>query len=184
MKRSVLASGLVWIATMSILAEPTASQSYRINLVDIDGRALSTADGHVTTVVLTSKANVDKAHTVGDRIPDFCLGNPAYRMITVVAFETNHSKPVRAFLTSAIRRRVNSEAKQLQARYDRLKIDHDARREVIAVADFDGAITAEFKSKWSSDLFHVFVFGKTGELLKQWSEAPTAEELAAALKEN
>lgn len=168
----------------SIFAEATASQSYRINLVDIDGHTLSTADGHVTTVVLTSKANGDKAHTVGDRIPDFCLGNPAYRMITVVAFETNHITPVRAFLTSAIRRRVNSEAKQLQARYDRLKINQDARRDVLTVADFDGAVTAQLKSKWSSDLFHLFVFGKSGELLKQWTEPPSAEELAAALKQN
>ena len=162
----------------------TVGQKYQFNLVDVDGNALSSDDGHITTIVLTSKKNVDKAHTVGDRIPDFCLGNPAYRMITVVAFETNHSKPVRAFLTSAVRRRVNSEARQLQARYDRLKIDQNARREVLAVADFDGTTTAQLKSKWSSDLFQVFIFGKNGELLKQWSDVPTADDLTAALKQN
>lgn len=182
MNKFVLVAICIGVSMMMTRAGLTIGQRYEITLVDIDGQSLSTADGRTTTIVLTSKGNVDKAHTVGDRIPDFCLGNPNYRMITVVAFETNHSKPVRAFLTSAIRRRVNSEAKQLQARYDRLKIDHDARREVLVVADFDGATTAQFQSKWSSSLFQVFVFGKNGELLKQWSEVPSAEELSSSLK--
>jgi hypothetical protein len=177
-----LAALALFFLPMSIRADLTIGQDYQINFADVDGNALSTADGHITTVVLTSKANVDKAHTVGDRIPDFCLGNPAYRMITVIAFETNHSKPVRALLTSAVRRRVNAEAKQLQARYDRLKINQDARREVLAVADFDGATTAQFKSKWSNDLFQVFVLGKNGELINQWTDVPSAEELSLALK--
>jgi hypothetical protein len=81
-----------------------------------------------------------------------------------------------------VRRRVNAEAKRLQARYDRLKINQDARREVLAVADFDGATTAQFKSKWSNDLFQVFVLGKNGELINQWTDVPSAEELSLALK--
>jgi hypothetical protein len=167
---------------MSILAEPTIGQSYRINLSDVDGNAFSTADGRTTTVVLTSKANVDKARLVGDRIPDFCLANPLYRMATVVVFETKHSRPVRALMTSMIRRRLDAEAKRLQVRYDQLKIAQNARPNVSAVADFDGAIAAQLGSKPDAALFHVFVFGKNGELLKQWSDVPSAEELGAALK--
>lgn len=185
MKKSVsIAAALLFSFSALVFADLTVGQNYPLTLPDLAGRNLSTADGHMTTLVLTSKSNVDKAHIVGDHVPDFCLGNPAYQMITVVAFEANHSKPVRAFLTSAVRRRMNSEGKQLQERYDRLKIAQDARREVRVVADFDDAITTQLKTKWSNDLFLVFVFGKNGELLKQWSDVPTAEDLSAALKPN
>ena len=32
--------------------------------------------------------------------------------------------------------------------------------------------------------FHVFVFSESGELLQQWSAVPSAEQLAAALKQS
>jgi hypothetical protein len=167
---------------MSIFGQVKLGESYRINFADIDGSALSTADGHITTVVLISKSNIDKARAVGDRIPDFCLTNPIYRMITVLAFEKKHSKPVRMILSSLMRRRVDAEARLLQTRYDRLKIARNARQDVFAVADFDSAVTTQLGSKPAAALFHVFVFGRNGQLLKQWDDVPTTEELAAALK--
>jgi len=182
MKRLAPILGIVCILMMSIFAELAVAQSHPITLTDINGRSFSTADGLITTVVIASKANVDKAHAVGERIPDFCLGNPKYRMITVIAFEANHSRPIRAFLTSMVRRRVESAATQLQARYDKLKIAGNARQNVLVVTDFDGTIAARLDAKPTGTLFHVFVFGKNGELLKQWSEVPSAEELAAVLK--
>ena len=167
---------------MSIFGQVKLGESYRINFADIDGNALSTVDGHITTVVLISKSNIDKAGAVGDRIPDFCLTNPIYRMITVLAFEKKHSKPIRMILSSLMRRRVDAEARNLQTRYDRLKIARNARQDVFAVADFESAVTTQLGSKPDAALFHVFVFGRNGELLKQWDDVPTTEELAAALK--
>ena len=169
---------------MSIFAQPTIGEKYRINLVDVDGNTLSSADGRVTIVVLTNQANIDKARGVGDRTPDFCLGNPRYRMITVLVFEKNHSKPVRMILNSLIRRRLDSEARRLQSRYDQLKIARNARQDVSAVADFDGTITTQLGAQSAADLFRVFVFGRNGELLKQWNDIPKSEELAAVLEHN
>jgi len=169
---------------MSISGEAAEGDSYRINFADVDGNALSTADGHITILVLAGKSNIDKAHTAGDSIPDFCLTNPVYRMITVLAFEKKHSRPVRMILNSLMRRRVDSEARQLQTRYDRLKITRSARHDIFAVADFDGVITKQLGAQPEAALFRVFVFGRKGELLKQWSDVPKAEELAAALKQN
>jgi hypothetical protein len=182
MKRFLLVTGAICFLPISILAEPTIGQTYRISFTDIDGDTLSTADGRMTTVVFVGRANVDKARMVGDRTPDFCLGNADYRMITVVTFETKHSRPVRAFMSSVMRRRVDSEAKQLQSRYDQLKIGRNARKDVFAVADFDGALAGQLDAKPSATLFRLFVFDKNGELLKQWSDVPSAEELAAAMK--
>jgi hypothetical protein len=166
----------------STFGEAAVGESYRINFADVDGNALSTADGHITILVLVGKSNIDKAHALGDRTPDFCLANPTYRLITVLAFEKKHSKPVRMILTSLMRRRVDSEARQLQTRYDRLKIARDPRHDVFAVPDFDGAITKQLGEQPAASLFHVFVFGRNGELLKQWSDVPSGEELTAALK--
>jgi hypothetical protein len=168
--------------SISILAQPTDGKNYRIDLVDVDGHALSTAGGRVTTVVLTSQANVDKARAVGDRTPDFCLGNPTYRMITIVVFEKNHSKPVRMILTSLMRRRLDAEARRLQSRYDQLKIARNARQDISAVADFDGTISKQLGAPPAVNLFHLFVFGRNGELLKQWNDVPSSDELTAALK--
>jgi hypothetical protein len=169
---------------MSIFGEAKVGESYRINLVDVDGNALPTADGHITTVVLITKSNIDKARAVGDRAPDFCLTNPSYRMITVLAFEKKHSRPVRMIMTSLIRRRLDSEARRLQSRYDQLKIARNTRQDVSAVADFDGTISAQLGAQPAANLFHVFVFGRNGELLKQWNDVPSSEELAAVLKQN
>jgi peroxiredoxin len=169
---------------MSIFGEAKVGESYRINLVDVDGSALSTADGHITTVVLISKSNIDKARAVGDRAPDFCLTNPSYRMITILAFEKKHSKPVRMIITSLMRRRLDSEARRLQSRYDQLKIVRNPRQDVRAVADFDGTISTQLGAQAAANLFRVFVFGRNGNLLKEWNDVPTAEELAAVSKQN
>ncbi|HET9857934.1 MAG TPA: hypothetical protein VFP99_08875 [Chthoniobacterales bacterium] len=171
-------------SSISILAQATDGKNYQINFVDVDGNALSTADGRITTLVVINQSNIDKARAVGDRIPDFCLANSQYRMITVLAFEKQHSKPVRMIMTSLMRRRLDAEARRLQSRYDQLKIARNARQDVSAVADFDGTITKQVGAQPASTLFHVFVFGRNGELLRQWNDVPKAEELAAALKQD
>src|SRR2546430_12051483 len=167
MKSFVLAAGVICILPMSIFADLNVGGSYRINFVDVDGNAHSTADGRTIILILTNQANIDKARAVGDRVPDFCVGHSEdYRMITVVAFEKKHSRPVQAILRSLIRRRLDSEARQLQARYDKLKISGDARRDVSAVADFEGTVTAQLDAKWEASPFRIFVFGNSGGLLQ------------------
>ena len=61
----------------------SSGATYSISFVDIKDDKLSTADGHVTILVLTTAADWEKARAVGDRVPAYCLGNPNYRMITV-----------------------------------------------------------------------------------------------------
>ena len=167
-----------------MFADLTVGQSYDLHFVDVDGNAISTGDGRITTIVLTTQAGADKARIVGDRIPDFCLANPAYRMVTIVVFEKKHTKPTRFVLTALMRRRLDAEGHRLQNRYARNKIASDARRDVSAVADFDGNIATQLGSKPDAGLFKVFVFGKTGKLINEWSEVPSTEELTAALKGN
>jgi len=65
-----------------------------------------------------------------------------------------------------------------------VKIARDARHDVSAVADFDGTIAKQLGAEPAPGLFRVFVFGKNGEILKQWNDVPAADELSAALKQN
>jgi hypothetical protein len=167
---------------VSAIADLSIGQIYPLTFTDVDGNRLSTGDGRVTTVVLTTQSEVDRARAVGERTPDHCLGNPKCQMSTVITFEKKHSRPLRAFLNAMVRRRVEDEAQQLQKRYDRLKVARNARQDVHAVADFNGAIASELGESNDANIFRVFVFGPGGELRQQWSELPAAEELAAALK--
>jgi hypothetical protein len=158
--------------------------THSINFVDLDGNKLSTADGHVTIVVLTTSADREKARTVGDHVPDFCLGNPAYRMITVVHFTRRHMALGRRMATGFIRHRVREEAKRLQTRYDAQKIARDAKSDIFVVTDFDGTIASQLGQSAGETDFSVFVFGQTGELLAQWHSVPSTDELAAAVKKS
>jgi hypothetical protein len=162
----------------------STGNTYSISFVDIDGNKLSTNDGHVTIVVLTTSADREQARTVGDHVPDFCLGNPAYRMITVVHFTGKHMAVGRRIATAFIRHRVGEAAKRLQARYEAMKISRDAKSDIFVVTDFDGTIASQLGQSSGETDFRVFVFGKSGELLAQWHGVPSTDELAAVLKKS
>jgi hypothetical protein len=156
--------------------------TYSVSLVDIDGNKLSTADGHVTVVVLAKTSDWEKAREVGDRVPDYCLGNPDYRMITIIRFIRKHGPIVRKIAMAVVKRRVTEEAKRLQSRYDANKIMRDARQDIFTVTDFDGTVSAQLGEQAGGTDFCVFVFGRNGELLAQWHGVSSAEQLAAVVK--
>ena len=175
-------ASIYFFLALAARADLSVGKIYALNFTDIDGNKISTNDGHVTVIVLTTTTDLDKAHAVGDRVPDYCLGNPTYRMVTVINFQKKRSAPLRMLLTAVARHRVDAEAKRLQARYAANKIDKDARRDIFVVTDFDGASVLQLGGSLESSRFAVFVFARNGELLRQWNDAPSAEELAAALK--
>ena len=86
--------------------------------------------------------------------------------------------------TAFIRHRVNEEAKRLQTRYDAQKISRDAKKDIFVVTDFDGTVASQLGQAAGATEFCVFVFGKSGELLAQWHNVPSTEELKAVLKES
>lgn len=178
-----LATALL-LPAMSVRGALSTGNTYSITFVDLDGNKHSTADGHITIVVLTTSADRERARTVGDHVPDFCLGNPAYRMITIVHFTHGHMAIGRRVAIAFIRHRVHEEAKRLQARYDAQKIVRDAKSDIFVVTDFDGTIASQLGQSAGATNFCVFVFGQTGKLLAQWHSVPTADELAAAVKKS
>ena len=162
----------------------STGNTYSISFVDLAGNKLSTADGHVTIVVLTTSADREQVRAVADHVPDFCLGNPAYKMITVIHFIRPHLAIGRRMATAFVRHRVREEAKRLQARYDAQKISRNAERDIFIVTDFDGTIASQLGQSAEATDFCVFVFEQTGKLLAQWHSVPSTDELAAALKKS
>ena len=157
-------------------------QRYRINFVDVDGNSLSTADGHVTVLVLMTPEDREKARSVGDRAPDYCLGNPSYRMITILNFTRRRAQVGRNVVTMLVRHQLDGEAKRVQARYNEKKIARDARSDIFTVIDFDGTVSSQVSGESPAPSFGVFVFGRNGELLQRWDDVPSAQELAAVVK--
>ncbi len=47
----------------------SSGATYSLSFVDIDGNKLSTADGHMTVLVVATTADVEKARAVGERFP-------------------------------------------------------------------------------------------------------------------
>ena len=88
----------------------------------------------------------------------------------------------RRVATAFIRRRMREETKRLQARYDAKGISRDASRDIFVVTDFDGTVLSNLGQPPGANEFCVFVIGRTGELLAQWHDVPSAEQLASALK--
>jgi hypothetical protein len=173
----------VWVFGLAGLhAALSTGQRYAINFTDVDGRTLSTADGHITVLVLATREDLTQAHDVGDRIPDYCLGNQNYRMITVLRLRKRYTQLGRSIATALVRHRVDEQAKALQMRYDAKKISRPAREDIYVVADFDGTISTQLGEELGETRFHVFVFGRDGELLQQWDDVPSAQELAAVVK--
>jgi hypothetical protein len=162
---------------LSLLAEPVTGRTYAGRVVDVDGNTLSTADGHVTVIVVSKVGDLDKTRLVGDRVPEYCIGNSAYRFITLVAFE---KKSGRASSMLA-RRRLDAEAKRLRPRYAAKKLTRNPRQDVFAVLDFDGSVAANLGIGANASSFQILVFDGKGELLQRWMTAPTSDQLAAVL---
>jgi hypothetical protein len=172
----------LFLSTALLRGALSSGTTYLLSFVDIDGNKLSTADGHVTVLVLATTADWEKARAVGDRVPDYCLGNPDYRMITIIRFIRKHGAIVRKIAMAVVKHRVTEEAKQLQSRYDTNKIMRDARQDIFTVTDFDGTVSPQLGEPAGATDFCVFVFGRKGELLAQWHGVPSAKQLAAVVK--
>jgi hypothetical protein len=155
---------------------------YSLSFVTIDGNKLSTSDGHVTLIVLATPADRGKASAVGDRVPERVLGNPEYRMITVVRFARGRTVFGQKLVSALLRYRVNEEAARLQSRYKGKGIERDARKDVLVATDFDGSVSSQLGQSTSDTGFSVFVLGRNGELIAQWHDVPSAEQLSAAIK--
>lgn len=163
-----------------LLRAHAAEPDLAITFTDVDGNKISTNDGRINTIVIARSDDVDKSRLVGDRSPEHCVGNQAYRFITVLTFAKQHGPTARKFFNAVARHRLDGEAKRLQPRYTALRRAQDPRTDMCLVLDFDGTVATELGA--ASSPFEVIVLGRRGQLIKRWKGVPSADEFAAALK--
>jgi hypothetical protein len=180
--RSLIQIFFAFAFLLAANGEPKIGETYAIDIVDLDGHSWSTADGRITILVLASSSESERAQKVGDNAPDYCLGNPHHRMITVLEFASHHSAPMRAIIRKLARRRIDSAARALQVRYDAKQIKRNAHDDVLVAMDFDGAIAARFGVSLGERTFAVFILNGKGELLQHWNDVPSTDALDAALR--
>jgi hypothetical protein len=156
---------------------------YPLTLNDVDRHQLSTSDGHVTIVTVVTRQDEQKAQQVGDRVPHVYLGDPKFRLITIVNFQRSIFLPFQGITMAIIRSRMDAEAKDLEKVYVAKHLTRNPRLDIFVVADFDGKAVSQLGIVPSSSEFAVFVFDGGGRLVRRWSDVPSVEALSAALNE-
>jgi hypothetical protein len=81
-----------------------------------------------------------------------------------------------------VKRRADESAKRLQSKYDAKKISRDARSDIFIVTDFDGTLSSQLDNLGQAASFRVLVLARDGKLLAQWTDVPSAKQLAGVLK--
>ena len=156
---------------------------YSLTFTDVDRQQLSTADGHVTIITVLTRKDEEKAQQVGDRVHHVYLGDPKYRLITMVNFQRGIFPLFQGMINAIIRNRMDAAAKGLQKIYTARHLTRNPRSDIFVVADFDGKAVSQLGIAPSSSEFAVFVFDGQGRLVRRWNDVPSAEALAAALNE-
>lgn len=156
---------------------------YSLTFTDVDRHPLSTSDGHVTIITVVTRKDEHKAEQVGDRVPHSCLGDPKFRLITLVNFQKAIFPPFQGLIMAIVRNRLDAEAKELQKTYTAKHINRNARSDIWVVVDFDGKAVSQLGIAPPSSEFAVFVFDSRGRLVRRWNDVPSAEALAQALSE-
>ena len=157
--------------------------TYPLTFTDVDRHQLSTADGHVTIITVVNRRDEAKAQTVGDRVSQITSADPKFRLITLVNFQQGILSPLRGMVSAVIRHRLDDEAKDVQKSYAERHINRNARDDIFVVADFDGNAVSQLGIAPTSAEFAVFIFDGKGRLVRRWSDVPSSEMLAQALKE-
>ena len=171
------------LATTALANELRPGNTYSLTFTDVDRQQLSTSDGHVTIITVLTRKDEQKAEQVGERVPHVYLGDPNYRLITLVNFQRGIFPLFQGMINAIIRNRMDAEAKDLQAIYTAKHLTRNPRSDIFVVADFDGKAVSKLGISPSSSEFAVFVFDGRGRLLRRWNDAPSPEALAQALSE-
>lgn len=181
---------LKYLFLAAILTGPAAQANelrpgnvYPLTFTDVDRHQLSTFDGHATIITVLTRKDEQKAQQVGDRVPDICLGDPKFRLITVVNFQRGIFPLLQGMINAIIRSRMDAAAKNLQKAYTARNLTRNPRSDIFVVADFDGKAVTQLGIAPSSSEFAVFVFDGRGRLVQRWNDVPSAEALAAAVNE-
>ncbi len=157
--------------------------NYPLTFTDVDRHQLSTADGHITIISVVTRRDEARAQALGDRVSKITLGDPKFRLITMVNFQQNLLPPFWGIASAVIRHRLDVEARDVQKSYAQRRINRNARDDIYVVADFDGKAVSQLGIAPSSSEFAVFVFDGKGRLVRRWNDVPSEDALTQAFRD-
>lgn len=160
-----------------------AGNNYPLSFTDVDRHQLSTADGHVTVISVVTRRDESKAQTLGERVSKITLGDPKFRLITMVNFQQSILPPFWGIASAVIRHRLDVEARDIQKSYAQRHINRNARDDIYVVADFDGKAVSQLGIAPTSSEFAVFLFDGKGRLVRHWNDVPPEDALTQALRD-
>lgn len=182
MKRTAIQIFCCLLAVASSNAEVPplhVGSKYAIDMADVDGRHISTADGHVTVLVVIQRDGEGRAQTLGDRVPGRFIGKATHRIVTVINLESETMTPLRGIANMLIRRHRDAHIADMRKVYLSKNIKRDPLQDIFAVADFDGHLLQQLHAQHGK--FVAMVFGRDGRLFANWDAVPTSEALASAM---
>ncbi len=162
-------------------AEIQPGTTCRRMFTDVDGKTISTFDGHVTLVAVVTRETEADARVLADRVPRKYYGDPHVRLVTVVNFQGKLYRSVHGVTAAFIRRRLDGEARRLQPIYQANRLSSDPRHDLFVIADFTGQVSATLGVPRDASNSTVLVFRGDGRLQEGWSEVPSAAAVASAL---
>lgn len=160
--------------------EMPSGAGYRRVLTDVDGRMISTFDGHVTLLAVVTRETEADARLLADRVPRKYYGDPYVRLVTVVNFQRKLFHSLEGVTAAFIRHRLDGEARRSQPIYQANRLTRDPRPDLFVVADFPGEASAGLGVRDESGST-VFVLAGDGRLQQSWHEVPSATDIASAL---
>ena len=154
---------------------------HRLVFQDVDGNALSTSDGHVTIINVTTRQKEKEARRVAELVPDRCIGDPKFRYVTLVNFQRKIARPFHGLTRKIIRGRLDQEAEKLMDDYAAKRLTRDPRRDIFVVADFESKASTQLGLSPNSDDLAIFVFDGEGKLVNRWTGLPPGDSLSTAI---
>ena len=174
---------LLLVVTRIDAVQLRPGSNYPLSFTDVDRHQLSTVDGHITIISVVTRRDEAKAQTLGDRVSKITLGDPKFRLITMVNFQQSLLPPFWGIASAVIRHRLDVEARDIQKSYAQRHINRNARDDIYVVADFDGKSVSQLGIAPSSSEFAVFLVDGKGRLVRRWNDVPPEDALPQALRD-
>jgi hypothetical protein len=142
-----------------------------LSVTDADGKVWTlNAPGRVTVIIGNSPASAQAARDCGKALDEF-QGRPDFRALVVVDLRGSLAHFAQGYTRYRMRHDLNAEAVRITPWYRRNHNLSDPRRDIGAVADFDGSVCDPLG--WPRDVpgLRVVIFDKTGNVTARFEPA-------------
>ena len=138
-----------------------------IRAVDADGRKIRLDEPDRTTVVIYSNENLQKKTREAGKSLYPLQGLPEFKVVVIVDLHNSLALWAKNYTQYRMRKDLDEEAKRIEPFYRKNGNNGSPRKDVAAVADFDGSLCE--KLHFMPGHLQAVVFGKNGKEVLRWT---------------